>query len=174
MNNTEKLIITPHTKLLQLLETYPQLESVITSLVPSLDNLKNPVLRKTVAGVATLHQISGVANMNVGELINTLRNEIGQDALEEFKDTPYNPSKPGWFNEKDIIQEFDVREMLAMGEHPVGQVMSDLSSFPTGKIYKLIAPFLPAPLIDKASSLGFSHWVAQDSDELYNVYFLKV
>jgi hypothetical protein len=173
MNNTEKLIITPHTKLLQLLETFPKLESVILSLVPSLDNLKNPALRKTVAGVATLHQIAGVANMNVAELINILRKEIGQDTLEELDDTPYNPSKPAWFNEQDIIQEFDVREMLAIGEHPVGQVMSDLSSFPNGKIYKLIAPFLPAPLIDKASSLGFNHWITQESEDLFNVYFLK-
>jgi hypothetical protein len=42
-----------------------------------------------------------------------------------------------------------------------------------GKIYELKAPFLTAPLIDKASSLGLKHWVEQKSDEEFFIYFNK-
>ena len=63
--------------------------------------------------------------------------------------------------------------MLASGEHPVNQVMADLKILPKGRIYKLVAPFLPAPLIDKAISMGFQHWVNQKSEEEVVVYFYR-
>jgi hypothetical protein len=60
-----------------------------------------------------------------------------------------------------------------VGEHPVNQVMADLTNMESGNIYKLIAPFLPAPLIDKASSLNVEHWVEKISDNDFNIYFFK-
>jgi hypothetical protein len=63
--------------------------------------------------------------------------------------------------------------MLAAGEQPVNQVIADLTKLKSGKIYKLIAPFLPAPLIDKATSLGIKHWIEKLDDQNFNVYFFK-
>jgi hypothetical protein len=40
-------------------------------------------------------------------------------------------------------------------------------------IYKLSAPFLPAPLIDKGASLGLEHWLVKESEESFIVYFYK-
>jgi hypothetical protein len=37
----------------------------------------------------------------------------------------------------------------------------------------VIAPFLPAPLIDKATSLNINHWIDKKADELYVIYFRK-
>lgn len=51
-----ELIITPKTKVLQLIETYPQLEELLIEMVPTFEKLKNPVLRRTVAKIATLQQ----------------------------------------------------------------------------------------------------------------------
>ena len=48
------LIITPKTKVLELIETYPELEDVLIEYAPAFKNLKNPVLRRTVAKIATL------------------------------------------------------------------------------------------------------------------------
>ena len=63
--------------------------------------------------------------------------------------------------------------MLAAGEQPVNQVIADLNHLKEDKIYLLIAPFLTAPLIDKATSLGLKHWVDKRSDEEFNIYFWK-
>jgi len=172
LENT-KLIITPKTKVLELIETYPQLEDVLIGYVPAFKKLKNPVLRKTVARIATLHQAAGVGGVPVGDLINLMRKEVGQDVMAEIEDSAYNTSKPGWFDEEKIVQDFDVREMLAQGEHPISQVMADLNDLQSGKIYKVIAPFLPAPMIDKAASLQTKHWVDKQGDELYFIYFYK-
>jgi hypothetical protein len=55
----------------------------------------------------------------------------------------------------------------------VNQVMADLNNLEKGKIYKLTAPFLPAPLIDKATSLKISHWLKKEKEDLFIVYFSR-
>ena len=42
-----KLIITPKTKVLQLIEAYPELEEVLISKVPAFEKLRNPLLKNT-------------------------------------------------------------------------------------------------------------------------------
>lgn len=169
----EKLIITPRTKVLQLIETYPQLENILINYVPEFKKLKNPVLRKTVARIANLQQAAAIGNVKVEELINTMRKEVGQDAYNEASASSYTLKKPDWFADEKIHTTLDVRPMLAEGEHPVNQVMAEYQQMPEGKIYKMIAPFLPAPLIDKLSSLGASHWIDQKADGLFEICFYK-
>jgi hypothetical protein len=169
----EQLIITPKTKVLELIETYPKLEDVLIRYVPAFSKLKNPLLRRTVAKIATLQQAASIGNVKTGDLINLLRKEVGQELLNNSDDTTYNTIKPSWYNETFIEKEFDIREMLAAGEQPVNQVISDLNQLNKGKIYKLSSPFLPAPLIDKATSLKIEHWVSKDTENLVLVYFYK-
>lgn len=168
-----ELIITPKTKVLQLIEAYPQLEETLIGYVPAFEKLKNPILRKTVAKIATLQQAAAIGNVPVEELINKLRNEIGQDLMNHDENATYHKQKPGWYNESLIAGELDARAMLAAGEHPVNQVIADLKQLEKGKIYKLTAPFMPAPLIDKASSLNFDHWVNKEGDDTFVIYFFS-
>lgn len=169
----EQLIITPKTKVLQLIETYPQLEDVLIKYVPAFSKLKNPLLRRTVAKIATLQQAASIGNVKTGDLINLLRKEVGQELINTGDETAYNTKKPSWFEETLIEKEFDIREMLSAGEQPVNHVISDLTHLNKGKIYKLTSPFLPAPLIDKAISLKIDHWVLKDVENLVLVYFYK-
>lgn len=173
MEAKEILIITPKTKVLQLIETYPKLEDVLISHVPAFKKLKNPVLRKTVARIATLQQAATVGNVILEDLINLLRKEVGQDVLSLETFDIYNKEKPDWFDELKISTELNITEMLAVGEQPVNQVVADLKELQKESIYKIIAPFIPAPLIDKATSLGFTHWVCQQKDNGFYVYFRK-
>lgn len=168
-----ELIITPKTKVLELIETYPQLEEVLIQFAPAFKKLKNPALRKTVARIATLQQAAAIGNAKVEDLINHLRKEIGQDLFTGDSGTTYISQKPNWYSEELVETEFDAKEMLAVGEHPVNQVIADLNNMDPGKIYKLLAPFLPAPLIDKASSLDIKHWVEKLDDQNFNIYFYK-
>lgn len=167
------LIITPKTKVLELIETYPDLEDVLIEYVPAFKKLKNPVLRKTVAKIATLQQAAAIGNVKTEELINRLRKEVGQEIIVGETGTGYNYEKPGWFSEEKITIRFNAAEMLAAGEHPVNQVMADLKQLEAGKIYQLKAPFLTAPIIDKAASLGLKHWIDKRNDNEFYIYFLK-
>jgi hypothetical protein len=71
------------------------------------------------------------------------------------------------------VAELDAEGMLAAGEQPVNQVIADLNALDRGDIYKLIAPFMPAPLVDKASSLGIAHWVTAHDDQELVIYFCR-
>lgn len=170
----EKLIITPKSKIFDILEAYPELEDVLIGYVPEFEKIKNPVLRRTVGKVASLQQAASIGRVNVAELVNHLRSAIGQTPEEILAEDPsYNYETPAWFNVTKIAASLDVREMLAKGEHPVAQVMEELKKLKDGEIYQLVSPFLPVPLIDKATSLGFTHWVKMEEEELYFIYFVK-
>ncbi|HAJ98913.1 MAG TPA: hypothetical protein DCM62_02700 [Bacteroidales bacterium] len=168
-----KIVISPKTKVLQLIEVYPHLEEVLINYVPAFKKLKNPIIRKTVAKIATLQQVATVGNVKVEDLLNLLRKEVGQDSIEFGGETIYNIGQPDWFDVNKIAAECDIREMLNAGELPVNKVISDLIHLPDNSIYKVIAPFVPAPLIDKSLSLDFQHWLKKESEELYVVYFKK-
>lgn len=169
-----ELIITPKSKVMDIINAYPELENEIINYVPAFEKLKNPLLRHTVAKVATLQQAATIGNVDVSVLVNHLRGIIGQSADSiQPQEGQYNYLQPAWFDTNEIEQEFDVREMLARGEHPVAQVIEDLKHLPENKIYKMIASFLPVPLIDKASGLGFTHWIQQQGEEVFVIYFKK-
>ncbi|HNR68740.1 MAG TPA: DUF1858 domain-containing protein [bacterium] len=169
---TDKLI-SPKTKVLQLIESYPHLEDTLIGYVPAFKKLKNPVLRKTVAKVATLQQAATIGNVKVEDLINALRKEAGQDAISLESDDNYTTTQPEWFDKSLVKKELDIREMLNAGEQPVNQVMAELNRLAAGDLFLVIAPFIPAPLIDKASSLEIEHWIDKKNDETFCVYFKK-
>ncbi len=168
------VIISPKTKVLQLIEAYPQLEDVLINYVPAFSKLKNPILRKTVAKIATLQQAATIGGVKVEELINVLRKEVGQE-LQSFEgDSSYNMVQPEWFDTSKIKTTLDIREMLNQGEQPVNQAISEINDLHISEIYEVIAPFIPAPLIDKATSLHVQHWVKEEGVELFRVYFIKL
>ena len=169
----ERIVITPKTKISDLLDSYPELEKTLLDYTPAFKKLKNPILRKTIVKITTLQQASAIANVKVEELINTLRKEVGQELISSQDDAGYNEEKPEWFKSENVTTKFDAREMLEAGEHPVNQVMSDLRSMKKGEIYELQAPFLPAPLIDKATSISFDHWVVKKGDNEFLIYFFS-
>ncbi len=68
-----KLIITPQTKIGELLDTYPELESVLIDLAPAFKKLQNPILRKTVARVTSVRQAAAIGKLPVDVVVNKLR-----------------------------------------------------------------------------------------------------
>jgi len=168
-----EITITPKTKVAELLEAYPQLEPTLISYVPAFEKLRNPVLRKTVVRITTLQQAAVIGGVKVEELINHLRKEVGQDYYWTGESAAYTTEQPGWFTETRVVAGLDAGAMLAAGEQPVNQVIADLQALAQGDIYKLVAPFMPAPVVDKASSLGISHWVTRQDDQEFIVYFCR-
>lgn len=169
----ERLIITPKTKIFDLLEAYPQLEELLIESAPEFRKLRNPVLRKTITRITNLSQAAVIAGLNVEDLVNRMRKGAGQDDIGHVDDTgtKYNTVRPGWYSEKRVIKTVDIREMLNRGEQPVHEVMSDLRKLNKDEIIEIIAPFIPAPLIDKSLSLEYKHWLDKRAEEDFRVFF---
>lgn len=191
------LIITPKTKIYDLLETYPQLEDILISKAPEFRHLKNPLLRNTIARVTTIAQAATIGGLAVEALVNELRTQVGQDNTVAFMGTSesvgssgyphatdaagateetgnsYTTEQPNWFNPGDIQETFDAGILLNRGEHPVHEVLSKLKKLEDDEILDVIAPFIPAPLIDKATGLGYNHWLKQETGGNWHIYFKR-
>lgn len=171
----EKLIITPKTKIYDLLEAYPELEDLLISMAPEFVKLKNPLLRKTIAKVANISQAAAIGGLNVEQMVNQFREKVGLESIEQIDDsgTKYNTSQPGWFETGTVVKVIDIREMLNRGEQPVHEVLSSVKALGENEILETIAPFIPAPLLDKSLSLGYRHWLDRKQEGEYRVYFAK-
>jgi|WetSurMetagenome_2_1015567.scaffolds.fasta_scaffold04753_8 hypothetical protein len=155
--NSSKIIISPKTKVGELLDHYPELEKVLIEMSPSFEKLRNPVLRKTVARVATLQQIAAVGNLKVEDIVGRLRLSTGQtEESEANEDAGYLSSEvPEWFRESKILRNFDASPVINSGGSPMNEILSHTNSLQKGEIYELHTPFIPAPIIDILKSKGF-------------------
>ncbi len=167
----EKLIITPETKIYDLLENYPSLENKLIEISPVFSKLKNPVLRKTITKVTSLKQAALVGNVSLNHLVNELRKEVGQytetftEKTESIKQTLIHPAT--------IKETYDATLDIKSGGHPLGKVMSDIQKLNSDECYLLITPFLPAPLIEKVKDKGFKVEIENTSDGKFNNYVWK-
>lgn len=173
--SNDKPDILPVTKIAQLLGAYPELEDDLISMAPAFKKLRNPVLRKTVAKVATLSQVAKIGGISPEEMINALREKVGLPSISVDLDVDsITGDQPEWFNESKIARKIDGATMLDAGEFPLEKVLSELKDIDAGVICELTAPFLPSPLIEKVIKKGYSCWAKQnENEEKYNVYFLK-
>jgi hypothetical protein len=171
----EHLVITPKTKIFDLLEAYPHLEETLIAQASEFSKLRNPLLRRTIGKVTTLSQAAAVGGLKVETLVNALRREAGQSDLTDSDDhqTDYITRKPNWFSERRVTQTIDVREMLNQGEQPVHEVLSSVKKLKKREILGIMAPFIPVPLIDKAIGLGYQYWIDKISEDEIKVYFKK-
>jgi uncharacterized protein (DUF2249 family) len=169
----DKLIITPKTKIYNLLEAYPQLEDVLIGEAPQFTKLKNPVLRKTIARVTTLAQAAVVGGLKVEELILKLRKEVGQEEIDalDAEEGKINTVKPDWYESSTVVEILDIREKLNQGEHPIHDVMSAIKKLKENELLKVVAPFIPAPMIEKTLSLKYKHWLVEQNKEEFWIYF---
>jgi hypothetical protein len=168
------LIISPKTKVGELLEAFPELESVLLELSPAFAKLKNPLLRKTVARVASLQQAAVVGGLKVDELVNRLRKEVGQNiTVEVSEESQYTASAPpDWFDESKITSRLDATPIINSGESPMNEILKVTNNLPANEIFELKTPFVPAPIIDILKNKGFRVFSIQ-SDQGILTYFSR-
>ncbi len=93
--------ITPQTKIVDAIKAHPELIDVLASYNSHFELLKNPIMRKTFARLATVKHAAKVAGVNLTELIKLLNSAIGEtvsdaDMVERedskpASDMPVNP-----------------------------------------------------------------------------------
>ena len=170
----DNIEITPSTKINDLLDTYPELEETLIGIAPPFKKLKNPLLRKSVARVATIKHISSVGNVPLNELINKLRMAVGQSVTDDsYEDENYFLDKPDWFSEDKISLSFNEEKLGDKDKMTLVTMLQEAKNVKEGEIIELATSFLPAPGIDRMKSKGYSVWTVKEEDDLIKSYFLK-
>jgi hypothetical protein len=171
----KNIIIAPKTKIGDLLETYPHLEDVLISLSPSFAKLKNPILRITVAKVATLQQAAVIGGMRVDDLVNRLRKEVGQQGYsgdaDEASSVLSNP--PDWARAENIAESFDAVPLINAGSSPMAAIVSKARKLEPGKVLSFTTPFIPAPLLDTLKEQQFTVCTVQRGEQDFINFVIK-
>lgn len=145
------LPINPDTKVGALLDAYPGIDEVLISWVPAFAKLRNPVLRKTVAKVATLEQAARIGGVTVRDLVVKLREATGQ-SLPDESDIAHpaeaSSSAPDWVRACRVRDTVDADAMLETGVHPIGKVRECAAALAPGEMVELKSSFRPEPLLN--------------------------
>jgi hypothetical protein len=150
------LAITPDTTVGALLEAYPHVESVLIDMAPAFAKLRNPVIRRTVAKVATLEQAAKIGGVSLQAMIRKLRDATGQadkdlPVLEPAQDEAGDSS---WLTDCEVVEEIDADAMLERGVHPIGKIREAVGGLGPGEVVVLRSSFRPQPLIETLRRAG--------------------
>ena len=158
------LDISPATRIAPLLDAYPELEEVLIATAPAFVKLKNPILRRTVAKLATVEQAAGIAGLEVRALVRTLREAVGMEAEPAGGEAVDRPAEgaptPAWATSGDVVAVFDADAMLARGEVPLAPAMRRARELQEGELLRIDVSFRPTPLLDKLTEAGHPVHVA--------------
>lgn len=169
-----KIDIKPTTKVHDLLEAYPELEEVLIKMAPVFKKLKNPLLRQSVARVATMKHIASVANIPLTELINKLRRVVGQETSKKtYVDENYFLDQPDWFSPDKIALSINEEKRENKDQMTLVTILLEAKKVKKGEIIELLTTFLPAPGIDILKSKGYLVWSKRLENGIVKSYFLK-
>ncbi|MCZ2153016.1 MAG: DUF1858 domain-containing protein [Bryobacterales bacterium] len=167
------LVITPQTKVGELLDAYPGIEESLIEWVPAFRKLRNPILRRTVAKVATLDQAARIGGISARELVLKLRQATGQtiegaiaseSSASSAPDLHASPGAgeqaPSWVSTNRLHTVLDAEVLLDGGEHPLGKTQAIVARLSRDEMLRIDSSFRPAPLIDLFEKNGlrvYSH-----------------
>ena len=169
------MTINANTKIAPILKQNAKALDAIISISPKFEKLRNPILRKVMAGRTTLAAASKFGECNVEDFFRTLEPlgfEIDRNtkAVEEVK-----KPVPAFITslKKEQLTDLDVRPVIASGSDPLNIIMEKVKAILPGQVLKIVNTFEPTPLIVMLEKKGFETYVDKVSDNLIETYFYK-
>lgn len=169
--------INPDTRIGDLLADYPALEETLVSLAPAFAKLKNPLLRRTVAKVATLEQAARIGGIPVRDLVRKLREAagVGGGVVQNGEQTPgFTEDAPEWLSRCQVRFRIDGDEMLERGVHPIGEVRKCAAALQAREMVLLTTSFRPEPLIETMRRAGLGVFSAETSPGRHSTYIARL
>ncbi len=160
--------ITAGTKVAALLSEYPELEDLLISMSPAFVKLRNPVLRRSVARVATLRQAAAVGRLEVAEFVNELRVAAGQSPLVDIAndDVEYFGPPPDGFEHGSVVKVLR-EEDIDPDVMPINPLLRAARDLGDSEIVELVTAHLPAPGIDILRRKGYAVWSVERDGSIH-------
>ncbi|MEO6134218.1 MAG: DUF2249 domain-containing protein [Ginsengibacter sp.] len=170
------MIINADTKIAKILKENPAALEAIISINPKFVKLRNPILRKLMAGRTSIAMASKISGGHLSEFFEKLAPlgfEIGSATSKEA--ITEKPKLPPFFNslKPDQIIELDVIPIIDADEDPLQAILGKVKSITKGQALKIINKFEPTPLILLLKKQGFDSYVDTINDDLVETYFFK-
>jgi len=169
--------ISPRTRVGDLLGD-PALEEALLALSPAFAKLRNPVLRRTVARVATLRQAAEIAGLEVGVLVAALRRAAGQGPADPGAPAAGGAAsasgpRPDWVLRAAIAGQVDAEQSLQRGDNPLVEVQRSLKTLAPHQAVLITASFKPAPLLELLQAQGHRVYCAREADQTWRCWVAR-
>jgi len=162
------------TTIATLLNDYDGMKDILISINPKFKKLNNPILRRTLAKLATVKQAAIIGNMDPNDLLNKLRVAVGQPEITNTKaqEETEQEELPAWAKDKATIT-INANEILDADKNPLAVANKSLKSLKNGEILEIIADFKPEPLIEEFKKQGYKVASYQESEDKFVSKILK-
>lgn len=169
------MIISANTKIATLLKHNPDALDAIVSITPKFEKLRNPLLRKLMAGRTSIGMASKISGCSVEDFFTKLAPLGFEIDKETMPVNEVKPHLPAFFNslKPGQIRELDVRPIIDAGEDPLSLIIKTVKSIQQGEALKIINSFEPTPLLSLLKKQGFDSYVDAIEDNLVETYFYK-
>ncbi|WP_243314727.1 DUF1858 domain-containing protein [Geothrix paludis] len=169
------MAITPETKIGDFLAAHPDQQEALIARVPEFARLRNPVLRRTVAKLATVEHAARMAGLRTAELVCFLRELAGEAAGPVAEGTvPVEDPRPDWARSSAVRSTLNADALMAAGEHPLARVRRALLTLAPGEAMQLLSPFRPEPLLDQFRQEGTPCWCEAEETGRFRTWILKL
>ncbi|PUZ23402.1 hypothetical protein DCC81_23780 [Chitinophaga parva] len=167
------MIINANTKIAAILKQEPAALEAIISISPRFEKLRNPLLRRLMAGRTSIAMAGNVGNCGVQAFFEKLQ-PLGFEVDENMAAPPAPGQVPAWFPGADVtVINLDVRPISAAGDDPLAIIMKVVKALVPGQALKVINTFEPAPLIRLLKQQGYAATVTVISDNEVETLFYK-
>lgn len=169
------MYINAQTKIATLLKHHPGALEAIVTLSPDFNKLRNPVLRKLMAGrtsIAMASKIGGCTPKHFFDVLQPLGFEVNDVAIETKERAALQEETPVCISPAEIIT-LDVRPVLAAGNDPLSLIQRQVKSLQQGQVLKIVNSFEPVPLIALLAKQGCKSRVVTIADDEVETYFYK-
>ncbi len=161
------------TTIADLLNNYEGMKDILISINPKFKKLNNPILRRTLAKLATVKQAAIIGGMKPEDLLNKLRVAVGQEPIEiSTQEEEQDSNIPSWA-EKEALITLNANELLDKNKNPLAEARKALKKLKSGEILAIVADFKPEPLIDELKKEGFDIASIKISDNEFVTKILK-
>ena len=161
--------ITLATTIADLLENYEGMKEILIGINPKFKKLNNPVLRRTLARLATVKQAAIVGGMDADDLLNQLRIAVGQAPLQTEASMTAEVEEetlPEWAEETPKAT-LNANEILDKEGNPLAQANKTMKTLGSGEILEIVSDFRPEPLIDEFTQKGYEVAVKQPTEDRF-------
>lgn len=170
------MAITPETKIGAFLDAHPDRQEALIARIPEFARLRNPVLRRTVAKLATVDQAARMAGLPTAELVRFLRELAGESPETPVGEGPApreDEARPDWARPDRVRATLDADALLAGGEHPLAAIRRALPPLAPGEVLQLLSPFRPEPLLAQFRQEGISCWCEAEHAGRFRTWILR-
>ena len=166
--------ITLDTKIADLLNDYEGMKEILIDINPKFEKLNNPVLRRTLARVASLKQAAVVGGMPPQELLNKLREAVGQETIKEEESVQKREveNTPLCIDGK-VKFKIDANALLDADENPLVHANKSAKSLAAGEVLLILSDFQPEPLIEEFEKKGYAVYCHKENEDRFLTYIRK-